>query len=50
MLEAARPINNILFPCFDVVACGTAWYFRRVFGLVSRRFRMRNATRHSSSA
>jgi len=46
MLEAARPINNILVPYFDVVACGTAWYIR----LVSRRFRMRNTTRHSSSA
>jgi len=49
MLEAARPINNILFPYFDVVTCGTAWYVRLAFGLVSR-FRMRNTTRHSSSA
>jgi len=50
VLEAARPINNILVPYFDVVACGTAWYvyIRLVLWLVSMRFRMRNTTRHSS--
>ena len=50
MLQTARPINNILVPYFDDVACGTAWYITLTFGLVSRRFRTRNTTRHSSSA